>query len=903
MIDDETRRKIHKSIAKVIEKEALYDKDNVLFELVHHYIEAGDEEKMRQYLIPAADKAKASYANEEAVKYYNMGAYLIKKEGEGSKEWIDCYSKLVDVYLTMGKNDEAIELLEEMLKYVPEKIERARIYKRIGRAYFKKGSGNECEENFAKSLRLLGERIPKSRLEWEFKFVVELVIHIYRSIFMRDFDQKDLELPKEKDIEAISVLIGLNWYYMLSDHSKLKGIVLKMLNMTEVKLSGTDYLGTSLSGYAAVLASLPMFKRSMKYQNRAIKLRKRIGEKWGLAQSFQFLGFAYSWKGEHDKSVETFQKAIDIFSEIGDMWELGMVLSGSGYGYRYTSKYKEGIEVNRKYFDVSKKNKNTYGVISAHIELAFCFLESGSFDEAENNLKSALELNVVDRDYYLYCCTLICKGYMKFEKGEYEKAIKTLEEAKDVEENNSFIKDYTINVYPYYAEALIKKSEKSYAKGRLDKKELKSLMYFSKKALRKTKSWANHHGGALRCLGKTYFLAGKKQKARKFLIKSILHTRKAGRRYETAKGFYELAIIYRALGLETRAKRIFNTANEIFKEIGAIHYVKKCYRYLERTNEYETYNSMSSMKLNMERRLSTILNTSRYLSSILDLDELMEKIMDSVLEHVGAERVILFLYPEEGEKKLEAFVARNVLKEEITTESFKVSRSIIKKVEEEKVPLIVSDALIDQKFNMQESVIINKIRTVMCTPIMSKGEILGVIYLDNSLIGDLFSVEELEILDLIACQAGVSVENARLYNKLMVSSKEIEKSRDEIKIWNETLEQRVIERTEELEIMSNKHKDLAEQLNIKNIELKKMIEKLKEHAQTVEELAITKERNRFAMDAHSMVLLIKLLEVCKMEMMNNPEKAKERLKDAIHTARECTLDFKRHCLFNCNKHF
>ena len=94
----------------------------------------------------------------------------------------------------------------------------------------------------------------------------------------------------------------------------------------------------------------------------------------------------------------------------------------------------------------------------------------------------------------------------------------------------------------------------------------------------------------------------------------------------------------------------------------------------------------------------------------------------------------------------------------------------------------------------------------------------------------MFSGEELEVLDLIACQAGVSVENARLYSKLKISSKEIEKSRDEIKMWNETLEQRVIERTEELEIMSNKHKELAEQLNVKNTELKEMIEKLKEHA-------------------------------------------------------------------------
>ncbi|MDQ2086864.1 protein kinase [Herbivorax sp. ANBcel31] len=898
MIGDEEKRIIHKSIAKVIEKEGADNKENVLFELVHHYVEACDEEKMRQYLIPAADKAKIAYANEEAVKYYIMGAELIKKEDTGNKEWIGCYSKLVDVYLTMGKNNEAIELLEEIIQFLPKKIDKARIYKKIARAYFKKGNWDESEENFIKSLYLLGERIPKSRVEWEVNFVIEILIHLYRSTFGGVFSKNPNKPLKEEDVERISSYLGLNWLYVLIDNNKLKCIILRMLNIAEAKLPKTEYLGNSLGGYAVVLASLPMFKRSMKYQKKAIKLREEIGEKWGMAQSFQFLGYLYSWKGEHDNSIKAFQKSIDMFSEVGDMWELGMVLNGVGYGYRYTSRYSDGIEANGRYLDISKKIKNKYGLMSAYIELAFCFLESGNFDEAEINLKNALELNIEDRDYYLYCCTLICKGYMEFERGDYDKAVKTLEKAKIVEENNSFIKEYTINVYPYLAEALIRKSEKRYSKGKLSEKELKNLMYFAKKAVKKTKSWVNHYGGALRCLAKAYFFAGKKQKARKILMKSILHTKRIDRRYETAKGLYELAMMYNLSGLETKANNMFKTANKIFKDIGAVHYVKKCFSYIETKDEYETHNSMSSMRLNMERKLSTILNTSRYLSSILDLDELMEKIMDSVLEHVGAERGILFLYPEEGNQKLEAFVSRNVSKEEIGAESFKISRSVIKKVEDEKVPLIVSDALLDQKFNTQESVIINKIRSVMCTPIMAKGKMLGVIYLDNSLIGNLFSGEELEVLDLIACQAGVSVENARLYNKLKISSKEIEKSRDEIKMWNETLEQRVIKRTEELEIMSNKHKALADELNVKNSELRKMIEKLKEHAQTVEELAITKERNRFAVDVHdtlghSMVLLIKLLEVCKMEMMNNPSKAKARLTEAINTAREGMKELKR----------
>jgi hypothetical protein len=49
-------------------------------------------------------------------------------------------------------------------------------------------------------------------------------------------------------------------------------------------------------------------------------------------------------------------------------------------------------------------------------------------------------------------------------------------------------------------------------------------------------------------------------------------------------------------------------------------------------------------------------------SSILDLDELLEKIMDSVLEHVGAEKGLLFLYNEDtGDDGLAARIIRKAL--------------------------------------------------------------------------------------------------------------------------------------------------------------------------------------------------------------------------------------------------
>jgi signal transduction histidine kinase len=153
---------------------------------------------------------------------------------------------------------------------------------------------------------------------------------------------------------------------------------------------------------------------------------------------------------------------------------------------------------------------------------------------------------------------------------------------------------------------------------------------------------------------------------------------------------------------------------------------------------------------------------------------------------------------------------------------------------------------------------------------MLKEEMLGVIYLDNRLISGLFNEEDLEVIELIANQAGVSIENARLCG---------------------SLEQRVKERTEQLE-------DANRELNRKNTELSAANEQLTQHAATVAELATIKERNRVAMDVHdtighTMTLLLKLLEVCKITCRKDPLKTEQELFNAINITREGLKDIRR----------
>jgi signal transduction histidine kinase len=276
-------------------------------------------------------------------------------------------------------------------------------------------------------------------------------------------------------------------------------------------------------------------------------------------------------------------------------------------------------------------------------------------------------------------------------------------------------------------------------------------------------------------------------------------------------------------------------------------------------------------------KFDAVVRTGRVISSILDIDVLLEKIMDNAIELLGAQRGIVLLYPEKGDKKLEVNVVRNINGYEITNSSYELSKKIISQVEEELKPIIIYDALADSQLNMQHSVISQEIRSVICAPIINKKELLGVIYLDNKLMSGLFDVEDRKALELICSQAGVSIENARLYKRLKKYSEEIEK-------WSHNLEQKVCERTE--------------QLNKKNTELEYMIQKLREHTKVVEELSAEKERNRMARDLHdtlgyAMTLIITQLEVCSRTCLEDPEKAMEKIDAVNHTAKAGLRELRR----------
>lgn len=159
--------------------------------------------------------------------------------------------------------------------------------------------------------------------------------------------------------------------------------------------------------------------------------------------------------------------------------------------------------------------------------------------------------------------------------------------------------------------------------------------------------------------------------------------------------------------------------------------------------------------------LHLLYNLNRTISSSLDLEEVLDQVMDQVITAINAERGYIVLRNSAGQLDFKA--ARGIDQQNIADPQLEVSLGIIEKVLEECEPILTVNAQDDEELKDRKSVINLNLKAVLCAPLQAKGRIIGAIYLENRLQAGVFSKSDLHLLDTIAGNAAMAIENARLF--------------------------------------------------------------------------------------------------------------------------------------------
>jgi transcriptional regulator with GAF, ATPase, and Fis domain len=162
---------------------------------------------------------------------------------------------------------------------------------------------------------------------------------------------------------------------------------------------------------------------------------------------------------------------------------------------------------------------------------------------------------------------------------------------------------------------------------------------------------------------------------------------------------------------------------------------------------------------------------SQKLMGSYDLPALLDQLLDVVIQVTTADKGFIVLM-ESGEPVVK--VARNLRRETISDAVSHLSDSILAKVVETRKPIIVSDALSDAQFKNALSVMNLKLTSVMCVPLLERGNLIGVIYVGNDNVRQLFDEAHLELLTIFAAQASLLVRNALLVNELQLDNRSLQ---------------------------------------------------------------------------------------------------------------------------------
>ena len=162
--------------------------------------------------------------------------------------------------------------------------------------------------------------------------------------------------------------------------------------------------------------------------------------------------------------------------------------------------------------------------------------------------------------------------------------------------------------------------------------------------------------------------------------------------------------------------------------------------------------------------LLALTEIGRVVNSSLQVEDVLRIVMDTIIRLTGSERCFLMLREENNELAMR--IARNWEQESIQDSDFAISRTVIDRVIEEKIPIVTTNAQEDPRFDGQESIIAYGLRSILCVPLIVKEEFTGVIYADNRIQTGIFTESERDLLAAFADQAAVAIENAHLFESV-----------------------------------------------------------------------------------------------------------------------------------------
>ena len=266
-------------------------------------------------------------------------------------------------------------------------------------------------------------------------------------------------------------------------------------------------------------------------------------------------------------------------------------------------------------------------------------------------------------------------------------------------------------------------------------------------------------------------LDGRELDAQHLYEQAIRSARTDGLVHDEALSLELAARFYVARGFDQIANLYLRNAQQCYLRWGAHGKVRQLDEMHPHLMTPERAPASNTMGAPVERLdLATVMKVSQAVSGEMVPDKLLDTLMRTALEQVGAERSVLIL-SRGGDPRVvaESAVSGDTVVVRLPDEGVSpevLPQSVLQHVLRTQEIVILDDASAQSPFAADSYIRGRRARSVLCAPLVNQGKLTGALYLENNLAPRVFVPARIAVLKLLASQAAVSIENSRLYRDL-----------------------------------------------------------------------------------------------------------------------------------------
>ncbi len=203
---------------------------------------------------------------------------------------------------------------------------------------------------------------------------------------------------------------------------------------------------------------------------------------------------------------------------------------------------------------------------------------------------------------------------------------------------------------------------------------------------------------------------------------------------------------------------------------------------LKRSSPPNTVNDDNSIKV---LDLATLLKATQVISGEIQLNQILVNLLKVVSSSIEADKCVILL-KQDHNLKVVALVENGqtpqILPSIPLEASVDVPSQIIDTVQQTLQLLVLRDASTYPEFTEDSCLQTHQPKSIVCSPILTQGQLLGVLYLENSNTRDTFTSDRIELLKFLCTQAAISLENGRLYQESQIYAQQLEQSLENLQL-------------------------------------------------------------------------------------------------------------------------